>query len=83
MMNLYGREMCHRFQKPLPANEAHDERYEVGEIAYWPPRHSFVIFYKQNGEIIDDLQKIGRIRGDMTIFENLGDTQVKFEVNGK
>lgn len=80
MMNLYGREMCHRFQKPLPANETRASEYEVGEIAYWPPRHSFVIFYKQNGEIIDDLQKIGKIQGDLTIFEKLGDTPVKFEI---
>lgn len=35
-------------------------RYEVGEIVYWPPRHSFVIMYAQNGEMFD-MQKIGKI----------------------
>ena len=44
----------------LPANEVSYRGYEVGEIVYWPPRHSFVILYAQNGEHFD-MQPIGRI----------------------
>lgn len=58
--DLYGRELCYRFRDALPANEVSYRGYEVGEIVYWPPRHSFVILYAQNGEHFD-MQPIGRI----------------------
>ncbi|WP_125574496.1 cyclophilin-like fold protein [Levilactobacillus huananensis] len=61
MMNLYARELTYRFSQALPANEAHTAGYAVGDIAYWTPRHSFVIFYQQTGEVISDLQKVGHI----------------------
>lgn len=44
----------------LPTDNVAYTRYEVGEIVYWPPRHSFVIMYAQNGEMFD-MQKIGKI----------------------
>ena len=80
MQDLYGREMCHRFAEALPANEAGTSGYKVGDIAYWTPRHSFVIFYKQNGEVIDNLQKIGRIASGVELFATTGDTDVTFEL---
>ncbi|NLR10709.1 MULTISPECIES: cyclophilin-like fold protein [Lactobacillaceae] len=61
MMNLYSRELTYRFKQALPANEPHTTGYVVGDIAYWIPRHSFVIFYKQTGEVISDLQMVGHI----------------------
>lgn len=51
----------------------------MGDIAYWTPRHSFVIFYEQNGEIIGNLQKIGRIHSGVDLFARTGDTDVTFE----
>ena len=48
------------YRDALPANEVSYRGYEVGEIVYWPPRHSFVILYAQNGEHFD-MQPIGRI----------------------
>ena len=80
MMNLYAREMCYRFPEGLPAQEAGTSGYEVGDIAYWTPRHSLVIFYKQNGEVIDNLQKIGRLDSGVDIFEKSGDVSVMFEL---
>ena len=80
MKDLYDREMCHRFAKALPAHEAGTSGYAVGDIAYWTPWHSFVIFYEQNGEIIDHLQKVGRIVSGVEIFAKTGDTDVKFEL---
>ena len=76
MMDLYDREMCYRFPEALPADEARRSGYEVGDIAYWAPRHSFVIFYEQNGEIIGNLQKIGRIHSGVDLFARTGDTDV-------
>lgn len=78
MVDLYSREMCYHFPEALPANEAGRSGYEVGDIAYWTPRHSFVIFYKQNGEIIGNLQKIGRVDSGVEIFSRTGDVDVKF-----
>lgn len=80
MMDLYGREMCIRFPGALPAREARTSGYEVGDIAYWTPRHSFVIFYAQNGEVISDLQKIGHISSGAALFARTGDTEVTFEL---
>lgn len=80
MADLYSREMCYRFPEALPANEAGTSGYEVGDIAYWTPRHSFVIFYKQNSEIISNLQKVGRIDSGVEIFSRTGDVDVTFEL---
>ncbi|AVW10055.1 cyclophilin-like fold protein [Lactiplantibacillus paraplantarum] len=80
MLNLYSRELTYRFDSALPANEVHTSGYAVGDIAYWTPRHSFVIFYKQTGEVISDLQKIGHINnGDLTQFRSLGTVVMEFE----
>lgn len=83
MQDLYSREMCYRFPNALPANEARTSGYEVGDIVYWTPRHSFVIMYEQNGERIGSLQKIGRIDSGVEIFKNTGDINVTFELMDK
>lgn len=79
--DLYHREMCYRFPDALPANEMQTSRYEVGDIVYWPPRHSFVIMYGQNGERISNLQKVGRIHSGVGIFKHTGDVSVRFELD--
>nr|WP_263852840.1 cyclophilin-like fold protein [Companilactobacillus keshanensis] len=38
-------------------------------MAYWTPRHSFVIFYKQTGEVISELQKIGHINDESKLLK--------------
>lgn len=79
MLNLYARELTYRFKQALPANEARTSGYTVGDIAYWTPRHSFVIFYKQTGEVISDLQKVGHINnGDLKQFQSLGNVTMEF-----
>lgn len=80
MQDLYEREMVYRFKEELPANETRTSGYEVGDICYWTPRHSFVIFYKQNGEVISNLQKVGRISQGIKLFESTGNVDVKFEL---
>lgn len=79
MMDLYSREVVYRFDDPLPADEVQMRSYEVGEIIYWPPRHSFVIMYAQNGEQFS-MQKIGRIDSGVEIFDETGDVEVTFEL---
>lgn len=78
MMDLYGREMCHRFAEALPTDEVNTRGYEVGEIVYYPPRRSFVILYGQNGERFP-MQKLGRIISGVKVFLDAGDMDVSFE----
>lgn len=83
MQELYSRELVYRFPEPLPANEAQTSGYEVGDISYWTPRHSFVIFYRQNGEVISNLQKIGHIASGVELFSQTGTTNITFELLDK
>ncbi|MDO4159703.1 MAG: cyclophilin-like fold protein [Prevotellaceae bacterium] len=78
MMDLYDREMCYRFPEALPTDNAYSRGYEVGEIVYYPPMHSFVIMYEQNGEHFQ-MQSIGRIDSGVEIFDGIGDVNVTFE----
>jgi hypothetical protein len=79
MQDLYSREMCYHFPDALPADNVRNTGYEVGEIIYWPPRHSLVIMYAQNGERFS-MQKMGRIERGVDIFSNTGNVTVTFEV---
>ena len=80
MENLYGREMCYRYGAGgLAEAKTRNDRYEVGDIVYWPPRGSLVILYKQNGEEFERVQ-LGHIDGDVSFFSGSGDAQVKFEL---
>ena len=78
MKDLYDREMCFNFPEALPANEARTRGYEVGEIIYYPSLHSFVIMYAQNGERFR-MQSVGRVSGNVGIFAETGDADVRFE----
>jgi hypothetical protein len=80
MQDLYSRELVYRFPQALPANETTTSGYEVGDIVYWAPRHSFVIMYAQNGERISNLQKVGRIDSGVEVFARTGDTNITFEL---
>lgn len=79
MMDLYGREMCYRFDSALPTDNVRSMGYEVGDIIYYPPRRSFVIMYKQNGERFS-MQKIGKITSGAEIFNSTGDVEVSFDI---
>lgn len=79
MMDLYGREMCYRFPDALPTDDARTQGYEVGEIVYYPPMHSLVIMYAQNGERFQ-MQKLGSIDGNVSIFNNIGDVDVTWSM---
>ncbi|WP_297609054.1 cyclophilin-like fold protein [uncultured Sutterella sp.] len=74
--DLYGRELCYRFREALPAREVGIRGYEVGEVVYWPPRHSFVILYRQNGEAFD-MQSVGRVESGIDELAQLGDAKAR------
>ncbi len=80
MLDLYGREMCYRYgEGTFPTDKLRDDRYKVGDIAYWPPAGSLVILYKQDGEEFER-QHLGHIDSGVEIFKSTGDTNVKFEL---
>lgn len=80
MQNLYSREMCYRYGAGgLPTASLRSDRYEVGDIVYWPPRGSLVILYAQNGEQFER-QQLGHIDNGVDIFNQSGDVDVKFEL---
>ncbi len=80
LLDLYGREMCYRFADEMPANEGQTRNFELGEIIYWPPRHSFVIMYKQDGEQFS-MQHVGQLENvnDVALFGQ-GNVTVTFEL---
>lgn len=80
MKALYSREMCYRFDNALLANEEQRSGYKIGDLSYWTPLHSLVIFFEQNGEVISNLQKIGHFDSSVEIFKETGDVNVKFEL---
>lgn len=80
MENLYGREMCRRMGAgALPDGETRYDGYEIGDVAYWPPRGSLVILYAQNGERFERVH-LGHIDGEVGFFRNMGDVEVTFEL---
>ena len=80
MKILYDREMCYHYGVgALPAADTRHDPYEVGDIIYWPPRGSFVILYKQNGEEFERVP-IGHIDEGVEIFDGGGDRTVTFEM---
>lgn len=80
MKDLFGREMCYNYgPDALPTDNLRSDRYEVGDIVYWPPVGSFVILYGQNGERFSR-QQLGHISEGVEIFETTGSTEVTFEL---
>jgi hypothetical protein len=82
MTDLYSREMCYHFPDALPTDNVRTTGYAVAEIIYWPPRHSLVIMYAQNGEQFD-MQKIGRVDFGVEVFRKTGNVNVTFELMDK
>lgn len=78
MQDLYEREMCHHMKDTLPAERLRSDNYETGDIIYWPPMHSLVILYRQNGERFSR-QHLGHIDEGVEFFESTGDIEVTFE----
>ena len=79
MENLYGDEMCYRYQESLPTDNVQTYIHKKGEIFYWPPRHSFVIRYIATNETLN-IQHIGQIDDGVDAFANVGTVSVKFEI---
>lgn len=78
MLDRYSRELVYRFEKPFPTDNVTVRNYTIGEIIYYPPLHSLVILYDQNGEQFS-MQRLGHIDDGIELFEQTGDVSVTFE----
>lgn len=77
MKNLYGREMRANLPITLPVQKLSANSYSVGDIVYWPPRHSLMIIYRQKGERFRR-QHLGRIESGAEVLATTEDTEVTF-----
>jgi hypothetical protein len=69
----WGREVY--FGVPLQHElEAAVESVAAGDIAYWPPGAAFCIFFGQ--QPYSAVTPLGRIDGDASVFEGVGDGDV-------
>ena len=52
MEDLFGREKYGDLPKALSEDAPRQNRYEVGDVAYWSPNHQLAVYYHQDGESI-------------------------------
>ena len=78
MANAHNIEMVYRFKEALPAENATRSSYTIGDIFYWTPKNALVIYYGQNGNSFNNLQKVGHIETDIQFLEKVPEIQVSF-----
>ncbi|MGH2862106.1 MAG: cyclophilin-like fold protein [Solirubrobacteraceae bacterium] len=52
MRDLFDREKPGPLTRALDDGGEHEFRYEIGQLAYWPPEHEIAIFYAEAGPSI-------------------------------
>ena len=78
MKDLYASEKYAELPIMLSKEGISRQGYNIGDIGYWAPGNCLVIYYKQTGEIINDLQIIGKVDKNIEFFEEYkGDVIVK------
>ena len=82
MKDLFGREKYGDLPKALSENGPRNNRYEVGEIAYWSPDRQFAIYYRQDGETIPSpgIIPIAKIGAGTEVFNVPGSVKVMIEI---
>lgn len=82
MNDLFEREKYGDLPKALSENGPRKNRYEVGDIAYWSPRHQFAVYYRQDGESIPSpgIIPIAKIDAGTEAFNVPGSVKVTIEL---
>ena len=75
MRNMYGWQMGCMLPYAMPTGQLTSTNYKVGDIIYWPPRHTLAILYKQNGQRFQR-QHLGHIDSGVEVFASAGDIEV-------
>ena len=82
MNDLFGREKYGDLPKPLSEKGPRENRYEVGDIAYWSPAHQVAIYYHRDGESIPSpgIIPIANIDAGTEAFNVPGSVKVTIEI---
>jgi hypothetical protein len=82
MKDLFGREKYGDLPKKLSENGPRKNRYQVGDIAYWPPNHQFAVYYHQDGESIPSpgIIPIAKMDAGTEVFNVSGSVKVTIEL---
>lgn len=77
-MTEYGdREYYGKPSETLSTDASTVDHFEKGDVTYWVPGGSFAVFYDTpDGNSLDDLIIMGRIRSDLTDFKGLGSSSL-------
>jgi hypothetical protein len=78
MLDLYGHELVHRFEEPLPTSSLVTATPQRGDIVYWSPRNALAIFYGDGDQPFSDLQMLGRIESGLDHIDQPGDITATF-----
>jgi hypothetical protein len=67
--------------RPLSERTPGSRTYELGDLGYWRPRNTFVIFYRQDGLAIPGpgIVLLGKVDAGVEIFDVPGTVQVAVE----
>jgi hypothetical protein len=67
--------------RPLSERTPGSRTYEFGDLGYWRPRNTFVIFYRQDGLTIPGpgIVLLGKVDAGVEIFDVPGTVQVAVE----
>ena len=81
MKDLFGREKYGDLPKALSEKGPRENKYEVGEIAYWSPAKQFAVYYHQDGESIPSpgIIPIAKIDAGTEAFNVPGSVKVSIE----
>lgn len=80
MKDLFGREKFASLPRPISREGSQVQNYEIGDIAYWAPGEDITIFYKQDGQKMEEgLYILGKVESDIAPFDTPGCVPVKVE----
>jgi len=80
MKDLFCREKFAPLPRSISSEGIQIQKYEIGDIAYWAPGEDLAIFYRQDGQRIEEgLYILGRVKNDMAPFDTPGSVPVNVE----
>ena len=82
MKDLFGREKYGDLPKQLSEKGPIENRYEIGDIAYWSPGHQVAVYYHQDRESIPSpgIILIAQIDAGAEAFNVPGSVKVTMEI---
>jgi hypothetical protein len=81
MNDLFRREKYSHLPRAISEEGRRTHRYEIGDIAYWPPSSDLAVYYRHDGETIPEpgIIVLGRIDSGVETFAFSGSRIVTTE----